>query len=86
MAALAVIWRILDFFVVPNLFICTDAANDNTKIVLFSCGIPYRNLFFMPMCVRNVHHLYQLPDCLVAVDLVIPLVMLRMSLVEISRR
>ena len=45
-----------------------------------------RDVFVMPVCVRKVHHIYQLPECLVAVALAIPLVVSRMLLVKIYRR
>ena len=68
-AAMTVPWRILGLCVAPKWFICTDAMNDE-KIILFSLyGIPSSNLFVMPVCVSNVHHLSQLPLCLVAVVL-----------------
>ena len=78
-------WRSLDLFVVPNWFLCTDTANDDT-IFFPPYGIPSRDLFSVPVCVRNVHHMYQFPDYLVVVAMVIPSVMLRMPLVTISRR
>ena len=40
-------------------------------IQMFHCGILSRIFFVMPVCVRNAHHLFQLPDCLIAVSLVI---------------
>ena len=40
----------------------------------------------MPVCARNVHHISQLSDFLVALDLVILLVVSSMLLVKISRR
>ena len=84
--SLTVTWRSLELFVVPNLFFCTYVVNDDTIIVLYHCGIPSRDLSLMPVCERNLHHLSQLPDCLVVVTLGIPLVVSRMSLVTISRR
>ena len=86
MADLAVLWRSIYFFVVPNWFLCTDAANDDTMIVLCSCGIPFKHLSMIPECVSNVHHLSLLPDFLVAVDLEMTLVASRLSLAMISRR
>ena len=83
MADLTVSWRRVFFFVVPNLFICTDATNYDTVIVLCSCGIPQKKFSMIPDYVRNLHHLSQLPDCLAQVDLDMPLVMSRMSLVMI---
>ena len=52
--ALAVSWRSLDLFVTPNQFLCTDAENENTMIVLYYCGIPSGNLSLMPVCASNV--------------------------------
>ena len=49
-------------------------------------GSPPRNSSVIPECLRNVHHLYQLTDCLVAVALVMPLEAPRMPLAMISRR
>ena len=74
------------FYVVPNVFLCTDVANDDTMIVLCSCGIPPKNLYLMLARVINVHHLSQLPDCLVAMDLDMPLVASRLPLVAIPNR
>ena len=56
------------FLVVPNWFRCTEAANDDTRFHLLLWGPP-RNFFAIPVCLRNVPHLYQFPDCLVAVAL-----------------
>ena len=50
MAALTVLWRILDLLVAPNWFLCTDAKNDETSIVFSPCGILSRNLFLMHVC------------------------------------
>ena len=86
MADLTVSWRSLGLRVVLNWFLRTDAANDDTRIILYTCGITYRNFSVMPVCARNVHHLSQFPDCLFVVDLAIPLVVLRMMLVKISKR
>ena len=86
MADLTVPWRSICFLVVPNCFFCTDAANNDTRVVLCSCGIPPKNFSVMPECVRNVHHLYQFPDYLVEVALVILLEDSRLPLVMISRR
>ena len=69
-----------------NWFLCTDTVNDATMIVLCFYGNPPKNLSAMPECVRNVHRLSQLPDCLVAVALEMPLVVLRLPLAIISRR
>ena len=85
-AALTVPWRSFCLHVAPNWFIRTDAENDDTSIFLCTCGILSSNLFLVPVCVVNVHHIYQLPDLLVAVALAIPLVLSRMLLVKISRR
>ena len=61
-------------FIVKNWFLRTDAENDDMMIVLRSFGIPPKNLYVIPECVRNLHHLYQLPECLAAVYLVMSLV------------
>ena len=45
-----------------------------------------RNSSAITEYLRNVHHLYQLPDCLVAVALVMPLEALRLTIATISRR
>ena len=74
------------FFVFPNWFLCTNAANENTIFVLCYCGNPFKNFSVMPECVINVHHIYQLPECLSAVSLEIPLVVLSMPLVMIPKR
>ena len=84
MADLTVPWRNISFLVVPNWFLRTEAANDDTRIFLCTCGIPPSNSSVMPECLRNVHHLYQLPDCLVAVALAMPLDALRLPLAIIS--
>ena len=73
MVYLTVTWRSVDLFVVPNWFICTDAANDDTSVVLAMFWIPSRNFSSIPACVRNVHHISQLSDWLVSVSLDIPL-------------
>ena len=70
----------------PNWFRCTEAANDDTRIVFCACGITSRNLSVIPECLSNVPHLSQLPDCLVAVALEMPLEVLRLPLAIISRR
>ena len=44
------------------------------------------NFSVMPEDVTDFHYLSQLPDCLDAVDLTIPLVLSRMPLVLIPRR
>ena len=82
MENLTITWRSVCFLIVPNCFLRTDADNDDTGIVLCSCGTPPKNFSVMPECVRNVHYLSQLPDFLVAVDLAILLVALRLPLVK----
>ena len=52
MADLTVLWRSVCFFVVTNWFLCTDAANDDTMIVLCSCGIPPNTFSVIPEFVR----------------------------------
>ena len=69
-----------------KLFFFTEAANDDTRNFLCSCVIPPNNFSTIPEFVRNVHHLYQLQDCLVSVALVILLVASRLPLVMVSRR
>ena len=86
MASLIVLWRILYFFVVPKLFLCADAVNDETNIVFSPCGVLSMNLFLMIVCVSNVHHLFQFPEFFVAVALAILLVVSRMLLVKVSRK
>ena len=83
MAALTFPRRSLDFFVVPNLFFCTYFANDDTVIVLYPCGITYRNLILVHVCEINVPHIYRFPYCLVKVALEITSAMSRMTLVTI---
>ena len=74
------------FLVLPNWFCRTEAANDDTRFVFCACGIPPRNLSVIPECCRNVPHLSQLSDCLVAVALAVPLEASRFPLAMISRR
>ena len=73
------------FLVGPNWFLCTEAANDDTRVFLCYCGIPPSNSSAMSECLRNVYHLSQLLDCLVAVALVMLLDELRMTLAIIYR-
>ena len=84
--ALTVTWSSLGLTVAPNYFLRTDTTNDDTMIVFSTCGIPFSNFFLMHVCERNVHHIYQFPDCLVAVALAITLVISRMLLAITSRR
>ena len=86
MAELTVPWRITCFPVFPNWFRRTEAANDETRIFLFACGIPSRNLSVIPECLGNITHLSQLPECLVAVGLAMLLEASRLPLAMISRR
>ena len=86
MSDLTVPWRSICFLVFPEWFRCTGAANDDTRIVFCACGIPSRNLSVIPECWRNVPHLSQLPECLVAVALTMPLEALRLPLAMISSR
>ena len=72
--------------VAPNCFLRTGSDNYDTSIVFSPCGIPSSNLFVMLVCVKNVHHLSQFPDFLVAVDLAITSVVYSMLLVTIPRR
>ena len=74
------------FFVVTNWFLCTDVANYGTMLVLCYCGIPPKNFYGMPDCVRNVHHISKLPDFLAVVPLAVPLDVSRMTLMIIPKR
>ena len=85
MADLTVPWKIVCFLVFTNWFRCTEAENDDTMIVLYCCGIPPKNLSVIHECLRNVHHLSQLPDCFVAMALAVLLEASRLSLAMISR-
>ena len=78
-------WRGVCFFVVPKWFLCTDAANSDTMIVLFSCRIPPRNLSVITECVINMHNLSQLSIYLAAVAFEILLVTLSLLIVMIPR-
>ena len=86
MADLTVPWRSIFFLVVTNWFLCNEVANDDTRTILCSCGTPPKTLSAMPEFVRNMHHLSHFPDCLVAVDLAMLLVTLRMLLAMIFSR
>ena len=79
-------WRTLDLSVVTDFFLCTDAANYDTMIVLSPCGITSRNVLLTPVFVRGVNHTSQFPYCVVAVYLVIYLVMSRILLMKITWR
>ena len=74
------------FLVVPNWFCCTEAENDDIRIFSALVGSPPRSLSAINVCLRNVHHLYHLLDCLFAVALEIPLKESRLPLAMISRR
>ena len=86
MADLTVTWRSIYFLVFLNWFCCTAAANDDTRIVFYSCEIPSRNLCVIPEVWRNVPHLSQLLECLAAVALAMPLEASRLPLAMISIR
>ena len=86
MADFTVLWRRTCFPVFPNWFRCTEAENDDTRIFFCACGIPSRNLSVIPECLSNIPHLYQLPECLVSVALVMPLEASRLPLAMISSR
>ena len=43
-------WRSLGVRVAPNWFICTDAENDDTRIVFSTCGIMFK-IFSLCLCV-----------------------------------
>ena len=79
-------WKIFDFLVVTNWFHCTGAAKEYRRIVLYYCGIPYRNFSLTHAWEIKVHYQYQLTDCLDEVDLKITLVMSKMLLVTIFTR
>ena len=79
-------WRSFVFLVVLNWFHRTGAAKEYRRMVLYSCGSPYRNLYLTPAWAIKVHRQYQLTDCLKEVDLKIPLVMSNILLVTISTR
>ena len=85
MSELTFPWRSICFLVVPNWFRCTKAANDDTRIFHCYCWIPSRNSSSIPECLRNAHHLYQLPNFLVAVALAMPMEASRLPLAMISR-
>ena len=70
----------------PKWLLCNDATNAFTRIGFSHCGVLSSNLFFMPVYVRNVNHIYQVSDSLVAVDLEINMFMSRMRLVSIYWR
>ena len=74
------------FLVVTNWFRRTEAANDDTRFSSALVGPPPSNLFAIPVCLRNVPHLYQFPDWLVPVALAMPLKASRLPLAMISRR
>ena len=84
MADLTVPWRSTCFPVFPDWFRRTEAANDDTRIVFCACGIPSRSLSVIPEFLRNIPHLSQLPECLVAVALEMPLEASRLPLAMIS--
>ena len=84
MADLKVLWRSICFLVSPNWFRCTEAENDDTRVVLCSCGIPHRNSSVIPECLSNVPHLSQFPDLLVSVALEMLLEASRLPLAMIS--
>ena len=86
MEDLIVLWRIIFSLVVLNWFILTEEVNDDTRIVLCYCGVPPRNSSEMPEFLKNVHHINQFLDCLVAVALEMLLEASRLSLAIISRR
>ena len=83
MLDLTVPLMIVCFFVMKKWFLCTDAVNDDTVIVLCYYCISPNHLSVMPECVRNIHHISQLPDHLAAVDLAMLLVALILALVMV---
>ena len=62
MVYLTVLWRSVDFFVLKNWFLCTNAANDNTSVVVASFWILSKIVSLTPACVSNVHHVSLFPD------------------------
>ena len=48
-AVFMVTWRSVGLSVAPNWFLCTDAANDDTVIIFYPCGVPSKN--FCDTCV-----------------------------------
>ena len=74
MATLTVPWISLVILVVTNWFLCTDDVNHDTSVTLDLCWSLSNNLSSTPACVINLHHLYQFPHFLVAVDLDNPFV------------
>ena len=56
MAYFTVPWRSICFLVVPNWVCCTEAANDDTMIVLCSCGIPAQERFILDIIARSSLH------------------------------
>ena len=73
------------FLVVPNWFCRTEVANDNTRVSSDLVGPPPRNSFEIPVFMRNVPHLYQFPDCLVAVPLAVPLKASRLQAIAVRQ-
>ena len=73
------------FLVGPNWFRRTEAANDDTMVSLLLWDTPQE--FVCDSCMfEDVPHLYQFPECLVAVALAMPLKASRLPLAMISRR
>ena len=79
-------WRIFVFLVVTNWFHCNGDAKEYSRIVLYYCGIPYRNFSLTNAWGIKVHHQSQLTDLLEEVDLKITMVMSKMLLVTIFTR
>ena len=74
------------FLVLTNWFFRTDYVKDDTRMVLYSCGIPSSNFSLAPEWVRKVHHWYHFPDCLYTMALGITLVVSKILIYAISRR
>ena len=72
--------------VVLNWFCCNEVENDDIRVSSALVGYLPRNSSPIYVCLRNVHHLYQLPDFLVAVAFVMPLDASRLPLAMISER
>ena len=77
---------ILAFFFVKKCFPYTDAANDDTSVVLYPCWILSSNLSSDFACVSKVYHIFQFLYCLVTVAFEITPVVLMTLLATISMR
>ena len=66
-------------------FVALRRANDDTRVSSDIVVSPPRNSFAIPVCLRNVTHLYQFPDSLVAVAVLMPLKASRLPLMLFVR-